>query len=95
MLHHIVLVKPKEGTTEAQLENLCQNASLLREIHGVISANVAKNEDPKSDHRYTLGIFVELEDPSALHDYLKHPKHREFASRYLHPIRGDTIVFDY
>ncbi len=94
MLHHIVLLKPKEGTTEVQLDALCQNVGLLNGIEGVISAHVEVNGN-KNNRGFTHAIIVGLKDGYTIDDYLNHPNHEKFARAYLRPIRDETIVFDY
>lgn len=96
MLLHKVFIKPTKEASGEQLEEMCTNGGLLKGIPGVISVHAGKNYDPENvGHGFTYRIFVLLQDQEALSQYLIHPLHEEFASRYVRQILGEIQVFDY
>ncbi len=94
MLHHIVLIKPKESATERQLELLCSRAEMLKPIPGVLSVKAGKNLS--TQHLgYSHFLYVVLENRKSLKEYYRHPNHEEFASRYFRPIKEDSKILDF
>ena len=96
MLHHIVLVKTKDGATQEQLEELCNNVKLLNSIPDVLAAYSGRNLLPTTiTHGFNRYIYVQLYGQQSLKPYLENSIHRDSVTRYLHPIRLASVALDF
>ena len=96
---HIVLVKVKPGTPDAQVtEALDALAALKDVIPGLLSFSAGPNTSPEGRTLgFTHGFVMDFEDAAARDAYLPHPKHQE-AAAHLRAIRepeNGVLVFDY
>ena len=93
MIQHIVLLKFKPGTTDAQIEAAFEPAQqLVDEIDGVERVTLGRNRG-HADHGYTHALIVQLHD-DALSSYLAHPVRRKYISEALDPIEEQRIEID-
>ena len=93
MIQHIVLLKWKPGTTDAQIdEAFGQAQQLVDEIDGVERVTLGRNRGD-SDHGYTHALIVKLDD-DALASYLSHPTRGRYIAESLDPIEQERIEID-
>ena len=93
MIQHIVLLKWKPGTTDAQIdEAFGQARQLVDEIDGVERVTLGRNRG-ESDHGYTHALIVQLDD-GALASYLGHPTRKRYIAESLDPIEQERIEID-
>ena len=97
MLHHIVLLKLKEGVTEKQLQEMVENLKALQnKIPGIVSVSAGWNTSPENrKFSFTYGFFMEFESAEARDNYLPHPEHKKVGEKFILPIADDILVFDY
>jgi hypothetical protein len=95
---HIVLVRTKPGTTDAQVEEAFSHLAALKgEIPGLLSFSGGPNNSPESRTQgYTHGFVMDFESAAARDAYLPHPKHQEAAS-HMRALRepDGVLVFDF
>jgi Stress responsive A/B Barrel Domain len=93
VIQHIVLLKFKPGTTDAQIEAAFTPAQqLVDEIDGVERVTLGRNRG-QSDHGYTHALIVKLDD-NALSSYLAHPVRHKYIAEVLDPIEEQRIEID-
>jgi hypothetical protein len=99
MIEHIVLLKFKDGVTEAQTQALHDGLIGLKEtgnIPGITSVTAGYNNSPEGkDHGFGWGFSMRFTDIEARDAYLPHPDHKELATTLLRPLVDDVLVFDY
>lgn len=97
MLEHIVLLKLKDGITEAQTQALVDGLNALKEvIPGLLEATGGYNNSPEGkDGGFNYGFIVRFADAAARNTYVPHPKHIELAQTLVRPIVDDVLVLDY
>jgi hypothetical protein len=97
MVEHIVLLKLKPNTTEAQLQALTD--ALLKmpaDIPGIEDVSAGINNSPEEKNNgFTYGFIVRFRDIAARDGYLPHPAHIQVAQGCIRPIVDDVLVFDY
>jgi hypothetical protein len=94
MIQHIVLLKWKTGTTEAQIEDaFAQMSRLLDGIDDVQRITFGRNRG-SDDHGYTHALIVRLTDEHALDRYLANPVRLRYVSDVLGPIEQERIELD-
>ncbi|WP_018923482.1 Dabb family protein [Salsuginibacillus kocurii] len=95
MIEHVVILKFKEETTEAQRDEAAKKLqSLENEIPGIIDLKAGRNFSERGQG-FDVGLTVRFEDKAALEAYGPHPKHKEVTS-YLKEIgMVDIIVMDF
>ena len=94
MIQHIVLLKWKPGTTDAQIgEAFGQAQELVDGIESVERVTLGRNRGP-ADHGFTHALIVQLSDDDALSSYLEHPARRHYLAEVLGPIEEARIEID-
>ena len=94
MIQHIVLLKWKPGTTDAQVDEAFDQAQeLVREIKSVERVTLGRNRGT-ADHGFTHALIVKLSDDDALTSYLEHPVRRRYLADGLGPIEQERIEID-
>jgi hypothetical protein len=93
VIQHIVLLKWKPDTTEAQIGAAFDRAQeLAKEIDNVERVTVGRNR-AQDDHGYTHAIIVKLSDED-LESYLKHPVRQHYVTEALGPMEEERIELD-
>jgi hypothetical protein len=94
VIQHIVLLKWKPDTTEAQInEAFDQAQELVKQIESVERVTLGRNR-AHDDHGFTHAIIVRLSDDDALESYLQHPVRQRYVSDALGPIEQERIEID-
>jgi hypothetical protein len=98
MIQHIVLLKLKPATTEAQKSALLEGlVALQREnkISGIESVVGGDNNSPEGKgNGFDWGFVMTFVDAAARDAYLPHPEHKALGQNLLRPIVDDVLVFD-
>jgi hypothetical protein len=93
-IQHIVLVRWKPGTTDAQVLEACRKAAHLpNEIDGVQRITVGRDR-ANSAHGFTHALIVHVADDEALARYLDHPLRSRYVAEHLDPIVDERFVLD-
>ena len=97
MIKHIVLLKLKEGVTEAQTQELLDGLKKLKNaIPGIQEVSGGYNNNPEGKSAgFTYGFIVRFRDAAARDGYVSHPEHQKLAKMLVRPIVDDVLVFDY
>jgi hypothetical protein len=94
MIQHIVLLKWKAGTTDAQVDDaFAQAEDLVNAIDGVERITLGRNRGD-ADHGFTHALVVNVADEDALTAYLNHPVRQRYVSEVLGPIEDGRIEID-
>lgn len=93
MMTHIVLLKPKAGTTDAEMAALFDSIKSLQAIiPGLLAVSVGKNRS--AYHRgYTYGIIMHFSDEAHLQAHHPHPAHLAVVEK-LDQLCAESIDFD-
>lgn len=90
---HIILAKPKPGTTPEAIEAVIAKVEALRQvIPGIIGFEQGKNV-VANNQGYTHGFVMTFDSEEHLKAYGPHPAHQVVAKE-IREI-SDMIVFDY
>jgi hypothetical protein len=93
VIQHIVLLKWKPGTTDAQIDAAFDQAhDLVEKIEGVERVTLGRNLG-EADHGFTHALIVKLSD-DALATYLGHPARQRYLAEALGPIEQERIEID-
>ena len=97
MIEHIVLLKLKEGVTEAQTQEMLDGLKKLKEVvPGILEVSGGYNNNPEGKSAgFTYGFIVRFRDVAARDGYVPHPEHQKLAKTLVRPIVDDVLVFDY
>lgn len=94
MIQHIVLLKWKPGTTDAQIDAAFGEAQQLVDgIDSVERVSLGRNRG-EDDHGFTHALTVKLSDDDALTAYLHHPTRERYVREVLGPIEEERIEID-
>ena len=94
MIQHIVLLKWKPGTTDAQIDAAFGKAQeLVDGIASVERVSLGRNR-AEDDHGYSHALIVRLSDDDALSAYLHHPTRERYVREVLGPIEEERIEVD-
>lgn len=94
MIYHVVLIRMREGTTEAQQASLVSAMRALKDrVPGVLRASAGIDFGGRSGE-YPVAAVVELADRAALAAYASDPAHQEVV-QLLDEISDGRIVADY
>jgi hypothetical protein len=94
VIQHIVLLKWKVGTTDAQVDRaFAQAEDLVNTIEGVERITLGSNRGD-SDHGFTHALVVNVADEDALTTYLSHPARQRYVAEVLAPIEDERIEID-
>src|SRR5204863_1284301 len=78
VIQHIVLLKWKPGTTDAQIDAAFDQAqALVKGIDSVERVTLGRNR-ARDDHGFTHALIVKLSDDQALSDYPDHPVRKRY-----------------
>lgn len=93
MIQHIVLLKWKADTTEAQIDDAFNQAqTLAKQIESVDRVTLGRNR-AADDHGYTHAIIVKLSD-DRLESYLDNPVRKRYVAETLGPLEEERIELD-
>ncbi len=97
MIEHIVLLKLKDGVTEAQVKALIDGLNELKKhIPGMMEVSGGYNNSPEGKNAgFNFGFIVRFKDTTARDSYIPHPNHQELARNLVRPIVEDVLVLDY
>lgn len=94
MIQHIVLLKWKEGTTDAEIEHrFAQAKELVKGIDSVERVTLGRNR-VEADHGFTHAFIVKLSDDDALSTFLDHPLRQWYFTEVINPIEEARIEID-
>jgi Stress responsive A/B Barrel Domain len=93
VIQHIVLLKWKPDTTDAQINDAFDRAQeLVKQIDNVDRVTLGRNR-AVDDHGYTHAIIVKLSD-DALESYLANPVRKRYVTEILGPLEEERIELD-
>ena len=97
MIEHIVLLKLKEGVTEAQTQAMADGLEKLTQvIPGMLDVSAGYNTSSEGkDAGFNYGFIVRFNNAAAWDGYVPHPEHQKLAINLVRPIADGVIVFDY
>jgi Stress responsive A/B Barrel Domain len=94
VIQHIVVLKWRAGTTDAEVDNVfAQAAELVDRIDGVERITLGRNRGD-ADHGFTHAFIVNLADDDALTRYLNHPVRKRYVTEVINPIEEARIEID-
>jgi Stress responsive A/B Barrel Domain len=94
VIQHIVVLKWKAGTTDAQVDHVfAQAGELVDRIDGVERITLGRNRD-EADHGFTHAFIVNLSDDDVLTTYLNHPVRKRYVTEVIKPIEEERIEID-
>lgn len=94
MIQHIVLLKWKAGTTDAQIDAAFgEIQQLVDAIESVERVSLGRNRS-EADHGFSHALIVKLSDDEALTAYLHDPVRERYVRDVLGPIEADRIEID-
>lgn len=95
MIDHIVLLRPRAETTEADVDALRAGVlGLQTQIPGIVDIAWGANVSVEPlDQGYLLGFVVRFVDASARDAYLPHPAHAAIVPQ-VHAVAERVLVFD-
>ncbi len=93
MIAHVVLLRPKPGIPQQDIELALTHVRALREIiPGIVS--VAAGSNLSSSHKgYTYGFIMRFEDKEHLKNYAGHEAHKPVSEELQH-VCESIIDFD-
>jgi quinol monooxygenase YgiN len=79
MIRHIVLLKCKPETSQAEIEQVFAALAALKEsISGILAFEAGENNSPEGITRgYTHAFTMDFADEQARDNYLPHPEHEK------------------
>src|SRR4051794_27596312 len=95
MVEHIVLMKPKVGAGQSEIEALWRGLkSLQNDIQGITGIDCGLNCSPEQKtHGFELGFVVTFQSLAARNAYLPHPAHLAVVP-LVRAIAEKVLVFD-
>ncbi|KAF9221002.1 hypothetical protein BS17DRAFT_786338 [Gyrodon lividus] len=94
-IHHIVLLKFKQGVSPVDIEKVRQSLhSLGSKIPAISGVKAGKKVYHPLDHGFDEGVIFVFKDEEALmNDYIPHQAHRDYQA-YTEPYIEDKLIFD-
>lgn len=93
MMTHVVLLKPKAGTTDEKMAALFDMIRALQTvIPGLLAVSVGENHSVYH-HGYTYGVIMHFSDEAHLQAHHSHPAHMAVVEK-LERLCDDSIDFD-
>lgn len=93
MMTHVVLLKPKAGTTDEKMTALFDTIRALQTvIPGLLAVSVGQNRSAYH-HGYTYGVIMHFSDEAHLQAHHPHPAHIAVVEK-LERLCDDSIDFD-
>jgi hypothetical protein len=93
VIQHIVLLKWKPNTTDAQIDEAFREARELVRIDSVQRVTLGRNRGDTA-HGFTHALIVKLSSDEALPAYLEHPIRQRYLADVLGPIEAARIEID-
>ena len=94
VIQHIVLLKWKAGTTDAQIDAAFGEAQqLVDDIDCVQRVSLGRNR-AEDDHGFSHALIVKLSDDEGLAAYLNHPTRERYVGEVLGPLEQERIEID-
>jgi hypothetical protein len=95
MLLHTVLIRPRPGVSDADLDDLtARTAHIAERLCGPGNYDVGPNSTREPlDQGYTFGFILRFADRDALASYHADPEHEEFSQR-IQELAETVLVFD-
>ncbi|WP_325894515.1 Dabb family protein [Grimontia sp. NTOU-MAR1] len=96
MIRHVLLVKLKPTSNEADFEEIREEfMSMIERVEGVVSVEWGENDSPEGKNKgYTHVVFMTFADEEGRQNYLLHPEHEALKEVFV-PHIEDIIVVDY
>lgn len=99
MIRHIVLIRFREGITEAEVSDIFSELHAIEgKIPGLLSITSGRSESPEKVERgYMHGFVADFADWPALEAYQVHPAHKKLGARLVENAVGGLdgiLVFD-
>lgn len=96
MIHHIVLFKFYEGTTQNEIQELVEALIVMKnKIPGITryiwGPSVSIEHLEKG---YTHGFIMSFKNEKYRNEYVPHPLHKELIKKFVDPICEAGLVFD-
>ena len=94
-IEHVVLFTWKDGTTDAQIEEIMVALrGLQKTVPGILSLTCGTNFSERAQG-FTHGLVVRLESRAALDAYGPHPAHQEVVNTLIVPHKQNILALDY
>lgn len=96
MVKHIVLMKRKAETTDAEMDALMVALAGLKDTFDTIVDYSGGAEISGSERAmgYTHGFAMTFISPEAVNEYLPHPEHQKVAAQ-VRALNDAILAFDY
>lgn len=96
MIRHILLIKFKQGTTQADIERLKQLfVDMPNKVKGVEAVEWGINNSPEEKNQgFTHSVLMTFINEEAREYYLPHSEHNVLKEMFR-PLLAELIVFDY
>ncbi|HCY58587.1 MAG TPA: stress protein [Opitutae bacterium] len=97
-LNHIVLCWLKKSGDRENIEKIIAMTKSFQSIPGVLDAQAGRvvlSDRKIVDDSFDLGILVQVQDETALQQYLDHPRHQKAKEEVLLPLIDKVLVYDF
>jgi hypothetical protein len=94
-VNHIVLMRWKDGTSEADIARTSELAqALLTDVPGVLAMTDGPSVSIEGIERgYDYALLVRFDSLASRDAYLPHPTHQTYVD-HISPIAAEVLVFD-
>jgi ureidoacrylate peracid hydrolase len=94
MIKHVVLVKVKSGTSQAQIDAMVAGYNSMKDvIPELVSWSMGPNL--RDDSEFTHGMVAVVKDREGLKRYVEHPLHQRVSAEVGRPIFEKRVIADY
>ncbi len=94
MLAHIVLLRPRDDISPAEIVTALEHVRALQQaIPGIVSVHVGENLNASNNQGYTHGFIMQFADVETFRGYAPHSAHQP-VSEELRRISQSIIDFD-
>lgn len=91
---HVVLIRWKQETTPAEVEELTLLALGLEAIPGILAVHAGPSSSPEGlEGNFEWALIVSFANARARDDYLPHPAHQPVSQRIFR-LAEEIVVFD-
>ncbi len=94
MIQHIVLLKWKPGTTDAQIDDAFRRAQELTNGIDIVDRITLGRNRGDAGHGFTHAFIVKLSDEAGLTTYLSHPVRTRYLTQVINPLVEERIEID-
>ena len=94
MIQHIVLLKWKPGTTDAQIDDAFRRAQELTNGIDIVDRITLGRNRGDAGHGFTHAFIVKLSDEAGLTTYLSHPLRTRYLTQVINPLVEERIEID-